>query len=232
MTEDRIQMTRTSVATTSVEKHRSPAGSDTASDRGTAEALLSAAGRLFAERGYVGTSIRAITAAAGANLGAVTYHFGSKQALYRAMLERLLAPIGDEIRAAEASAGTPLERIHRAVEGLLRYLGRNPERPRLLLQEISTSPLPDPLVQRTMKSNLLLLRSLVEEGQRDGSIREGDPLLLALSLLSQPAHMSVVLRPLHRMMRFQEDEGVLLDRLAPHAADFAVRALEVRREVS
>ncbi|RZA13604.1 MAG: TetR/AcrR family transcriptional regulator, partial [Lysobacteraceae bacterium] len=39
--------------------------------------LLDTAEELFARRGYNGASIRDITAAAGANLGAVTYHFGT-----------------------------------------------------------------------------------------------------------------------------------------------------------
>jgi len=46
--------------------------------------LLDAAERLFAERGFRGTSIRAITDLAGANLAAVGYHFGSKAELLAA----------------------------------------------------------------------------------------------------------------------------------------------------
>ncbi|HSG82026.1 MAG TPA: helix-turn-helix domain-containing protein, partial [Gemmatimonadota bacterium] len=52
----------------------------------TAEALLRAAHHLFARFGYDGTSVRAITREAGSNLGAVTYHFGSKEALYDSVL--------------------------------------------------------------------------------------------------------------------------------------------------
>jgi AcrR family transcriptional regulator len=58
----------------------------------TAESLLDAGQRLFAERGYDASSVRDLTAAASANLGAVTYHFGSKEALYHAVLERALVP--------------------------------------------------------------------------------------------------------------------------------------------
>ena len=51
------------------------------SARGPAETkdrLLGAAEALFMEHGFEATSLRAITAAAGANLAAVNYHFGSK----------------------------------------------------------------------------------------------------------------------------------------------------------
>jgi AcrR family transcriptional regulator len=55
--------------------------------------ILDAAERLFAERGYRGTSIRAITDLAGANLAAVGYHFGSKAQLLAAVARRVIEPI-------------------------------------------------------------------------------------------------------------------------------------------
>ena len=55
------------------------------SGRETTQSILEAARELFAERGYDGASIRAITARAGVNLGAVTYHFGTKERLYLAV---------------------------------------------------------------------------------------------------------------------------------------------------
>ena len=55
--------------------------------------ILDAAERLFAERGFRGTSIRAITDLAGANLAAVGYHFGSKAQLVAAAIRRVTEPI-------------------------------------------------------------------------------------------------------------------------------------------
>ena len=55
----------------------------------TRERLLDAAERIFAERGFEGASIRAVTQAAGASVSAANYHFGSKEALLR---ETLSAP--------------------------------------------------------------------------------------------------------------------------------------------
>src|SRR5580693_861023 len=55
--------------------------------------ILDAAGHLFAERGFRGTSARAITDLAGANLAAVGYHFGSKAELLAAVARRVIEPI-------------------------------------------------------------------------------------------------------------------------------------------
>ena len=59
----------------------------------TKQRILDAAEHHFARDGYHGTSLRTITAAADANLAAVNYHFGSKQSLLEAVIERRLSPL-------------------------------------------------------------------------------------------------------------------------------------------
>ena len=52
----------------------------------TRDRIMKAAERLFAERGYDGTSIRAIVAKARVNQAAINYHFEGKDGLYREVL--------------------------------------------------------------------------------------------------------------------------------------------------
>lgn len=59
----------------------------------TRERLLETAERLFAEKGFDATSVRAITAEAGCNLAAVNYHFGGKDQLYEEIFRRRLGTI-------------------------------------------------------------------------------------------------------------------------------------------
>jgi len=59
----------------------------------TRERILDAAERLFARRGVAATSMRALTQAAGVNLAAVHYHFGSKDALLDAVVGRRAEPL-------------------------------------------------------------------------------------------------------------------------------------------
>ncbi len=53
---------------------------------------MKAAERLFAERGYESTSIRAIVAKARVNQAAINYHFAGKEGLYREVLRAASAP--------------------------------------------------------------------------------------------------------------------------------------------
>jgi AcrR family transcriptional regulator len=92
----------------------------------TRERILRAAERLFADRGYDGTSIRAIVSKAKVNQAAINYHFEGKDGLYRevlraafrAMTEDQLAH-GDEIKtmSREAALGEFVRRQLRPLTG-------------------------------------------------------------------------------------------------------------------
>ena len=88
--------------------------------------ILDAAEHLFAERGFRGTSVRAITDLAGANLAAVGYHFGSKAELLAAVARRVIEPIN----AAQCA-------------GLDRLLARTPDPSAAELVEAFAGPLFD-----------------------------------------------------------------------------------------
>ncbi len=80
----------------------------------TRNRILDAAEDLFAEKGISRTTLRAVTQAAEANLAAVHYHFGSKEALLDAVVERRAQPANQErIRTLECleseSGGAPLD---------------------------------------------------------------------------------------------------------------------------
>ncbi|MEM6753946.1 MAG: TetR/AcrR family transcriptional regulator, partial [Cyanobacteria bacterium P01_C01_bin.38] len=54
----------------------------------TKEQIINVAERLFAEKGFAGTSLRNVIREAGVNIAAVHYHFGSKEELFVAVVRR------------------------------------------------------------------------------------------------------------------------------------------------
>jgi AcrR family transcriptional regulator len=81
-------------------------------DAATKAAVLVAAERLFALRGFQSVSVRDITSEAGVNLASVNYHFGSKDALLFEIFRRRTAELNRERarmlhEAASRHAGRP-----------------------------------------------------------------------------------------------------------------------------
>ncbi|WP_109124449.1 TetR/AcrR family transcriptional regulator [Dyella sp. C11] len=74
----------------------------------TKERILGAAEELFARHGFEGASLRQLTAAAGVNLAAVNYHFGSKDRLIEEVFRRRLDQLnGRRLAALQKIAGEP-----------------------------------------------------------------------------------------------------------------------------
>jgi len=89
----------------------------TKTDRETRDRLLSAAERLFADRGFKKVTVREICRVAKANVAAVNYHFGDKLGLYREVLQSAI----DRMRATNEAARQAGEG-QSAEEQLRRYI--------------------------------------------------------------------------------------------------------------
>ncbi len=89
----------------------------------TSERVLRAAEALFAERGFDTVSLRDITGAAEVNVAAVNYHFGSKDKLVDAVVERHVTPINQErlrlLDEYEAETGEEAVAVRSILEAFL-----------------------------------------------------------------------------------------------------------------
>lgn len=105
-----------------------PAAADTGSHRHSAigrkprsdgeqarERLLQAALRLFAEKGFAKTSIRDIGQAAGVNIASISYYFGDKAGLYRAVFAEMTGAPEESI----ARFDQPHFTLRQSLEGFL-----------------------------------------------------------------------------------------------------------------
>jgi AcrR family transcriptional regulator len=93
------------------------------------EHLLQVATRLYAQNGFDRTTSKAICAAADTNMAAVNYHFGSKDALYAAVLIEAHAQLVDldVLEAIARSDGSPLSRLRAVLsQFLIRPAGTEP----------------------------------------------------------------------------------------------------------
>ena len=198
----------------------------------TAARLLMAGRHLFAQGGFEGTSVRALTQEAGANLGAVTYHFESKEALYRAVLERVFGPVKDRIGIlADAPLPAP-ERLELFVRGMFQHLRENPDLPRFMVQEIVLGEDPSPPILDTVRIVVGALSEIMKEGQEEGTVVAGDPVSMALTLLSQPIYLSLMPSFLRREDLRDADLPQPVEAPEDHVMAFVRRAFFLPEEES
>lgn len=123
--------------------HNSPPIKSTGGDarcrdaEATKTKLLNAALTAFSTRGYDASSTRLIETAAGVKRGLITYHFGSKQGLWRATADHIMSIAEESLRlalrsAADADAKT---RLRFFVRTYVAFCAKHPELNRLMIQE-------------------------------------------------------------------------------------------------
>jgi AcrR family transcriptional regulator len=193
--------------------------------KNTRAALLEEARKLFACRGYAGASVRAITAAAGANLGAVTYHFGSKMALYHEVLGSIWAQACETAERESRADAPALDRIEAIVRAVFATVASRPDVGPLFLRELAEPGEVPPPVRAQVGRLAGTLRALITEGQADGSIVPGDAQLMVLSIAAQPFHVLAVRRKMGQVINVPAGEEAVFARIVDNAAAFVRRGL-------
>jgi TetR/AcrR family transcriptional regulator, regulator of cefoperazone and chloramphenicol sensitivity len=132
----------------------------------TRRRILETALEIFASEGYEGASTRHLAERAGVNLPAIQYYFGSKEGLYRAVIESIIegteahmAPLTSKVRQALADPGTTreqcLELLCAMLESFLALVsgGKQVESKRLLFAraEVEETPGLDQLHENGMR---------------------------------------------------------------------------------
>ena len=142
------------------------------------DAILAAARKVFAHKGFDGSTIADIARAAGVASGTVYLYFPSKTDLFAALNARLFQVINEAILETEAPPdvrGGTTARIHAVFEACSRH--------RDLLRLVFLNPDPRTEAARRMRhadeERLRPLVELLRDGMQAGAVRQGDPVLLA-----------------------------------------------------
>ncbi len=102
-------------------------------DKSTKEEILDSALELFALQGYDATSTRQIAQKSGANLSAISYHFGSTEGLYKASFFALLWLLEAIIDSAPSA---PVEKITHYATKISELHQKKPYMGRLFIQNV------------------------------------------------------------------------------------------------
>ncbi len=151
------------------------------------ERILAAARRSFATVGFDGAATRQIAAEAGVAQSLLLYHFGSKDALWRAVMDQLFEGLASRMaEAARASQGGNVrQRLLAAIGAFIALCAENADIHRIMtIEGRQASPRLTWLVERHLRANHAYATGLIQEGQASGLIRPGDPTLLYYSFIA------------------------------------------------
>jgi TetR/AcrR family transcriptional regulator, regulator of cefoperazone and chloramphenicol sensitivity len=197
----------------------------------TRQRLLEAAGEVFAERGFRAATVRDICQHAKANVAAIHYHFGDKEALYLALLKSCA---DDALKRFPPTLGlsgsaTAGEKLHAFVRSFLFRIadkGRPAWHGRLMAREMAepTAALDDlindvyrPLIHQAED----VVRELMGRQSNDDVV-----LNCARSVLGQCLYYYHARPVIQRMTPQQQFEPADIEHLADHITKFSLAALK------
>jgi AcrR family transcriptional regulator len=153
-------------------------------NRSRKDVIIEVATTLFAERGYEGTSMNDVAERAGMRKASLFYHFASKETLYEAVLDHLLANIAGPITEAFTKDGSFPERLDAAADVTTMVLSSNPYAARLLLREVMDW---GPAVRGKLLTGILAVMegsaAFIRDGQQAGAFVEADAKQVILTML-------------------------------------------------
>jgi AcrR family transcriptional regulator len=208
---------------------RAQTSSDPAHQAATRRALLDAAADVFAEVGFRNATVRDICRRAGANVAAVSYHFGDKAALYAEVLtEQSRVALAKYPNPMPLPGRTPEQRFHAFVRSFLqRVLSAelHARHGRIMAREmVEPTAALDRLVAEAIRPQAELLRGIITD-LLQGRAGAETTRLCGLSVVGQIlfyCHCQPVLTRLFPGAKFDDGE---LDRLTAHITAFSLAAI-------
>jgi AcrR family transcriptional regulator len=180
--------------------------------------LLSAATKLFAQKGFDRTTVQEIVEAAGVTKGALYHYFGSKEELLQEVYARVLR-LQQERLDAFADADEPVERrLRAAAADVVVTTIENLDDAAIFFRSMHhLSPEKNKQVRAERRRYHERFRALVEEGQRSGVFTSATPADLVVDYhFGSVHHLSTWYRP---------DGPLTPQQVADHLADLLLRAL-------
>jgi AcrR family transcriptional regulator len=182
------------------------------------EQIIETSLRLFAETGYHGTTVGDVCDALGVGKGVFYWYFSSKEDLFTELIQDTLYSLRRAQQAAIEHMTDPVSRIDVGIKASIEFFRDDPGRLGLIrtasrYEEFAA------LVERGQEIVVADTATHIKEGMAQGSIRHGDPELMAHGILGAIFHFVEAY--------FGTYPETALDRpqLAEEAAAFCLRGL-------
>lgn len=139
-------------------------------------ALLAAGRELLAHRGCAGLSVREVAEAAGVNLGMFHYHFKSREAFLRTLLQSMYDGMYSQLSFEADPRLGPREALRSALRFMARFVRANrPVLARIIADALCGDPIATEFMRNNFPRHLGLILGLIELGQAQGLLKPMSP---------------------------------------------------------
>src|SRR6476646_3830505 len=198
----------------------------------TRERIADAAGEIFAERGFDGTTVRDICQRAGANIAAVHSYFGDKKRLYVEAVVRAHRWRMEQARLPEWSDDTPAEtKLADFITTFIRRVRTGPEdtwHTKLMMREMAhpTAACAE-LVQSSIRPQFEILLSILRE-LLPSNVSAERLRLTGFSIVGQCLFYHFADPVIRNLLTSDEYSALDNDKLAKHIANFSLCSIKQR----
>ncbi len=156
-------------------------------------AIIDIAEKLFAVKGFEGTSVRDIAQEAGINVAMISYYFGSKEKLMEAVFEQRTSRIRLKIETLLLDKNTPtIEKVNMLIDDYVEKFITQQEFHKIMMREqlMNKDTMLANMIMELKKRNLVFIKKLIQEGQASGDFKRNiDVPLMMMTMVGTMSQM-------------------------------------------
>ena len=170
--------------------------------------IIDTAERLFAERGFDGTSVRDIADEAGVNVAMISYYFGSKEKLMEALFELRVGTVKLRVEALiKDESLTPIEKVNMLIDEHIDRIMQKQCFHKVMVGVLVTNKNPAILkaANKLKLRNAAVVSELIKDGQKKGVFKKKIDVLLMLNTMVGTVSQSFMSQDYYREFNNQLD---------------------------
>ncbi len=196
----------------------------------TREKIKEVAAELFSQRGYDGVSVRDIVMKAKVNLGAITYHFGGKENLYRELIVDMAGALKENLTEISQKKGCPTEKFKEFIRLYLTYIHTKPIRARMVFREMAMGDKRFlDIIYPYIHANSMILFGIMEEGIKKGEFRKMDARLAVYSMVGNCLQFIQLQPVLKRLLKNEKINDEFLEKIIQHTTSYVLGGLKAEK---
>ncbi|MCE7062060.1 TetR/AcrR family transcriptional regulator [Dyadobacter sp. CY343] len=173
--------------------------------------IIEVAERLFAQKGFAGTSVRDIAQEADVNVSMISYYFGSKEKLIEALFQFRMTESRSRLETLVTNDElSPMQKINMLIDNVIDRLMGNQSFHNIMLRETLSSDRNETISKHIMglkMRNIELMQRLIQEGQAAGVFREGIDMSLMSTTLYGTVNYAIATQDFYKKINNLESMG-------------------------